>query len=108
MGDRQQAEFDCREALHRIYHFLDGELTLVRRREIEAHLDGCSPCLKMFGFEAELRRVVHDRCRDAVPDGLRRRIADSLNHEHGTTDGSVDQLAPSGAGGGAAEERTDG
>lgn len=107
MGDRQQAEFDCREALHRIYHFLDGELTLVRRREIEAHLDGCSPCLKMFGFEAELRRVVHDKCRDAVPDGLRQRIADSLNHEHGTTETAGERLAPSGTGAGAAERPTD-
>ncbi|MGC9961041.1 MAG: mycothiol system anti-sigma-R factor [Acidimicrobiales bacterium] len=82
MGDHDQAEFDCREALHRIYHFLDGELTPVRRHEIESHLDGCSPCLQMFGFEAELRRVVHDKCRDAVPDTLRQRIADSINHEH--------------------------
>ena len=82
MGDHGQAEFDCREALHRIYHFLDGELTPVRRHEIESHLDSCSPCLQMFGFEAELRRVVHDKCRDAVPDTLRQRIADSINHEH--------------------------
>lgn len=81
MGDHGQAEFDCREALHRIYHFLDGELTPVRRQEIEAHLDRCSPCLHMFGFEAELRRVVHDKCQDAVPAGLRERIAESIHHE---------------------------
>ncbi|MGD0082645.1 MAG: mycothiol system anti-sigma-R factor [Acidimicrobiales bacterium] len=84
MGDKRQDMFDCREALHRIYHFLDGELTAVRRQEIEAHLDSCSPCLQMFGFEAELRRVVHDKCRDAVPDSLRQRIADSIQHEHST------------------------
>ncbi len=83
MGDKRQDMFDCREALHRIYHFLDGELTPVRRHEIEAHLDGCSPCLQMFGFEAELRRVVHDKCRDDVPDSLRERIAEAIQHEHG-------------------------
>jgi mycothiol system anti-sigma-R factor len=83
MGDSGHSdEFDCREALHRIYHFLDGELTSVRRREIESHLDSCSPCLQMFGFESELRRVVADKCRDAVPDGLRERIAGALHHEH--------------------------
>jgi len=81
MGDKRQDMFDCREALHRIYHFLDGELTPVRRQEIESHLDGCSPCLQMFGFEAELRRVVHDKCRDAVPDTLRERIAEAIQHE---------------------------
>ena len=82
MGDKRQDMFDCREALHRIYHFLDGELTPVRRQEIEAHLDSCSPCLQMFGFEAELRRVVHDKCRDAVPETLRERIAEAIQHEH--------------------------
>ena len=75
-------EVDCREALHRIYHFLDGELTHDRRAEIEAHLNCCSPCLEMFGFEAELRRVVANKCRDTVPEGLRARIAESINHEH--------------------------
>jgi mycothiol system anti-sigma-R factor len=82
MGDSHQGEFDCREALHRIYHFLDGELTSGRRHEIESHLDSCSPCFQMYGFETELRRVVHDKCRDAVPESLRQRIADAIHHEH--------------------------
>jgi mycothiol system anti-sigma-R factor len=99
MGDHQQAEFDCREALHRIYHFLDGELTPVRRHEIESHLDGCSPCLQMYGFEAELRRVVHDKCRDAVPDTLRQRIADAIHHEH-DAEAEGSQASESHAGGG--------
>ncbi len=77
---------DCREALHRIYHFLDGELTTERRAEIEAHLNSCSPCLQMFGFEAELRRVVANKCRDTVPTSLRARIAESIDHEHEQSD----------------------
>jgi mycothiol system anti-sigma-R factor len=93
MGDSHQAEFDCREALHRIYHFLDGELTPARRQEISSHLDSCSPCFQMFGFEAELRRVVHDKCRDAVPDGLRERIADALHHEDAGAEDAGDTLA---------------
>lgn len=82
MGSDHDNEVDCREALHRIYHFLDGELTATRRIKIEQHLDGCSPCLHLFGFEAELRRIVADKCRDAVPDTLRARIADAIDHEH--------------------------
>ena len=81
MGSSNNDE-DCREALHRIYHFLDGELTPERRAEIETHLNLCSPCLQMFGFEAELRRVVANKCRDSVPSSLRARIAESINHEH--------------------------
>ncbi|MHB8245772.1 MAG: mycothiol system anti-sigma-R factor [Acidimicrobiales bacterium] len=75
-------DLDCREALHRIYHFLDGELTAERRSQIEAHLNCCSPCLDMFGFEAELRKVVACKCQEAVPDELREKIAASIHHEH--------------------------
>jgi len=83
MGTKDDDEAsECREALHRIYHFLDGELTPDRRRSIESHLDGCSPCLKMFGFEAELRRVVQMKCQDVAPPGLRERIAAAISHEH--------------------------
>lgn len=81
-NDRGRDELDCREALHRIYHFLDGEITVDRRAAIESHLNGCSPCLQMFGFEAELRKVIACKCREAVPDGLRQRIAKAIHHEH--------------------------
>ncbi len=81
--DHGEEGVDCREALHRIYHFLDGELTADRRVKIESHLNGCVPCLHMFDLEVELRKLVADRCRDAVPDGLRARIAFAIDHEHG-------------------------
>jgi mycothiol system anti-sigma-R factor len=71
----------CEEALHELYHFLDGELTDDRRRLISSHLDGCSTCLGVFDFEVELRRVISQRCRDSVPDGLRERIARAIGHE---------------------------
>jgi mycothiol system anti-sigma-R factor len=74
----------CEEALHELYHFLDGELTDERRRLIKTHLDDCSTCLGAYDFEFDLRRVVAERCRDSVPDTLRRRIAEAIGHEaHG-------------------------
>ncbi|HEX7094735.1 MAG TPA: mycothiol system anti-sigma-R factor [Acidimicrobiales bacterium] len=77
----------CEEALHELYHFLDGELTEDRRRLISAHLDDCTSCLGAFDFEAELRRVVAQRCRDTVPESLRERIARAIGHEpHDDTD----------------------
>jgi mycothiol system anti-sigma-R factor len=105
MGEHSEDEVDCEEALHRIYHFLDGELTPGRRHEIEEHLDGCSPCLKMFGFEAELRRIVHDRCRDAVPEGLKERIAEAIHHEHTGRAGATAKSGPEPAAGPVAEDR---
>lgn len=70
----------CEEAIHRLYHFLDGELTLERRTAIRHHLDECSPCVGAFEFEAEIRMLVASKCRDEVPDGLRQRIALALSH----------------------------
>ena len=81
-GEKDDKGVDCREALHRVYHFLDGELTSERRDEIAHHLDKCSHCLEVFGFETEIRRLVADRCRDQVPDELRTRIAAAIDHEH--------------------------
>jgi mycothiol system anti-sigma-R factor len=72
----------CREALHRLYHFLDGELTEERRVEIRRHLDECEPCLHAFGFELELRAMIAEKCRERVPDHLRERIAAAIRHEH--------------------------
>lgn len=69
---------DCEEALHTLYHFLDGELTPERRHAIQRHLDQCSPCLHAFDFEAELKVLVARSCRDQVPDQLRRKIAEAL------------------------------
>jgi mycothiol system anti-sigma-R factor len=72
---------DCGEAVHQLYHFLDGELTDERRREIARHLDLCEPCAGAAGFESELRQVIASRCRDRVPDALMRRIAEAIRDE---------------------------
>ncbi len=69
---------ECREALDTLYHFLDGELTEERRRQIQHHLDDCSPCLEAFDFEAELKVVIARRCKETVPQSLRVRIAIAL------------------------------
>jgi len=71
---------DCDDAIHRIYGFLDGELTVWRRREILRHLDECPPCAHGYDFEMELRQVIAMKCRDEVPPELRRRIAEALGY----------------------------
>jgi mycothiol system anti-sigma-R factor len=76
---------DCEEAVHELYHYLDGELTEVRREEIRIHLDWCGPCSGAAEFEAELRRVIANRCKDRVPQSLIDRVAaaiDEESHQH--------------------------
>ena len=72
---------DCDEAVHELYHYLDGELTEERRQEIRVHLDYCGPCGGAAEFEAELRRVIANRCKDRVPESLIERIAPAIDEE---------------------------
>jgi mycothiol system anti-sigma-R factor len=74
MGEQRR----CDDAVYELYTFLDGELTDERRHEIRRHLDDCPPCFEQFDFEAELRLVVASKCKDSVPESLRRRIAEVL------------------------------
>jgi len=78
MGD---ADVDCTSAIHQLYHYLDGELTDERRDQISVHLDYCGPCAGAAGFEAELRVVIANRCKDHVPESLRERIAELIEAE---------------------------
>ncbi len=72
---------DCAEAVQELYGYLDGELTEERRYEIRVHLDWCGPCCGAAEFEAELRRVIANRCKDRVPDSLIARVAQALDEE---------------------------
>ena len=69
---------DCDKAIHRVYSYLDGELTVWRRWSVARHLDDCPPCAQGFDFEIELRQVIASKCRDEVPPDLKRRIAAAL------------------------------
>lgn len=69
---------DCEKSFHRMYHYLDGELTVWRRWRITRHLDQCPPCVQVYDFEMEVRQVVATRCRDQMPPELKRRIAEAL------------------------------
>jgi len=71
---------ECKEIVHRLYHFLDGELDENRRLAIQAHLEACLHCLEAFDFEAELRQAIARKCREPVPEALRVRIALSIHH----------------------------
>ena len=75
------ADGNCDDALHELFEYLDGELTVERRATIQRHLDECPPCYEAFDFEAELRIVISQKCRDEVPYALRQRIYQALEEE---------------------------
>jgi mycothiol system anti-sigma-R factor len=68
-------ETDCGEVLADVFLYLDGEMNSDRRDRIRLHLDECSPCLRKFGIEREVRALVARCCgNDTAPDALRERL----------------------------------
>jgi mycothiol system anti-sigma-R factor len=70
---------DCSKVLEDVYLYLDGELDDQQRQEVREHLDECSPCLRLFGVEQEVKILVRRCCgNDSAPDGLRVRVLETL------------------------------
>jgi mycothiol system anti-sigma-R factor len=68
-------EIDCRQILNEVYLYLDLECSDHRRTAIRAHLDECSPCLREYGIEHEVKLLVARCCgADRAPDELRDRL----------------------------------
>lgn len=72
-------DIDCREAAERLYEYLDRELTVELRAEVERHLNACAGCFRHFEFERAFLRFLEARARGrgAGPE-LKRRIIREL------------------------------
>lgn len=72
-------ETDCREVLEEVYLYLDLECGSGRREVIRQHLDECSPCLREYGIEHEVKELVARCCgAETAPDELRERLRRKL------------------------------
>lgn len=72
-------ETDCSEVLEEVYLYLDLECANSRREIIRAHLDECSPCLREYGIEQEVKALVGRCCGDeTAPSDLRARLRAKL------------------------------
>ena len=61
--------------LDRIYGYLDGEISAEDSARIRRHLDECGPCLREFGLEKSLKRLVAKHAGyDPVPTELRSKV----------------------------------
>jgi mycothiol system anti-sigma-R factor len=72
-------ETDCREVLAEVYLYLDLECDDTRRHVIRTHLDECSPCLREYGIEHEVKILVARCCgAEKAPQALRDRLRAKL------------------------------
>jgi len=68
-------ETDCTDVLSEVYLYLDLECTDERRLVIREHLDECSPCLREFGIELEVKALVARCCgSETAPLELKQRL----------------------------------
>ena len=72
-------ETDCSEVLAEVYLYLDLECADDRRNLIRHHLDECSPCLREYGIEQEVKALVARCCgSDLAPSDLKQRLRKKL------------------------------
>jgi mycothiol system anti-sigma-R factor len=72
-------ETDCRDVLAEVYLYLDLECDDHRRTLIRQHLDECSPCLREYGIEQEVKALVARCCgAEMAPPALRDRLRAKL------------------------------
>jgi mycothiol system anti-sigma-R factor len=68
-------EVPCTEVLDRIYAYLDGELDDSDCSKVRQHLDECGPCLREYGLEDAVKRLVRRHCGcDPAPTELRAKV----------------------------------
>ena len=79
MSCGEHHETDCNEVLAEVYLYLDLECDDKRQSLIRDHLDECSPCLREFGIEQEVKALVHRCCGDeTAPESLREKLRAKL------------------------------
>ncbi len=73
----------CDDAITKIYGYLDGEISPMKRVMVRLHLRRCSGCGNAFSFERRLQIVIRQRCQEEVPASvmakLREIVADEQN-----------------------------
>lgn len=65
---------DCREAVRRMWAYLEHELEAKPVSEFEAHLETCQRCCGELEFSRHLREMVAEKEAPPVPSELRSRI----------------------------------
>lgn len=68
-------EVPCTEVLALVYSYIDGEMEDSSSGQIRQHLHECGPCLREYGLEELVKRLVHN-CygQEETPGELRTKV----------------------------------
>lgn len=90
----------CREAVHRLWAYLDDELDEVDRRTVDEHLERCLRCCGEVAFAREIRTTLATRSRAELPPDVQARLEDFIRHlADPTMTRTTEPLGPGGSGG---------
>ena len=92
---------NCDELNSQLESYLDGELTLSDRRDVDAHLVECKSCTNKIEALRALQQQVRGANYQKVPAGLKNNIQNKLRDITGEQSNQSNLLAWLGLGGGA-------
>lgn len=71
--------YTCLETVRRLDDYLDRELSVAERHEVERHLETCDRCLHRFRFEAGVVEEIKAKLRRVKqPEGLASKLKEVL------------------------------
>jgi mycothiol system anti-sigma-R factor len=66
---------DCAAVIAEVWTLLDGECTPETRDKLKHHLEECPTCLRHYGVEERVKRLIATKCSgEKAPEGLRERL----------------------------------
>lgn len=71
---KRRRTMGCREALEHLFSYLDDQIRVVKRRELEQHLTRCPACSARMNFERELKARLQQVGQPPVPEAFAKRI----------------------------------
>lgn len=75
IGPVDPAHPECAAVIAEVWTLLDGESTPETRDKLKQHLQECPTCLRHYGVEERVKRLIATKCSgERAPDGLRERL----------------------------------
>ena len=65
---------DCREALERLFEYLDSEMPDSDCRRLRDHISACQACHDAADAEQHVRELLRRSCTESAPSALRVRV----------------------------------
>ncbi len=81
---------NCREVLAKLYDYLDAELSVDEKKQVQTHLEICGHCLEQYKLEEDFNKLVQQKIKSPtdVAKLKSRVLAEIEKIDHGTGGGS--------------------